>query len=85
MAPKREREVAGTPTEFHLHVRFRSPGATVIDYSEFRLRRYIDIVKEKGKLGQLQRLLVDYLAGKIMIAWKDGKPTYTNAPATSSD
>ena len=48
----------------------------VIDYSEHKLIRYIETVRDKQQKLVLMALLSDYLNGHVAIAWKHGRPLY---------
>ena len=65
-------------TEFQLH-RSQNPLTYVrgvFDYSEFRLRKYIEQVTDEQQKFTLQAVLKDYKAGKVAIAWKGGRPVW---------
>ena len=70
----------GECTEFQLHksqqTAFHGILRKVYDYSEFRLTRYIDRVKDAQQKLVLIALLHDYIAGHVAIAWKRGQPIW---------
>lgn len=67
-------------TEFTMHVSQRTEYAgsrsKFIDYTEFRLRKYIKSVDDKQQVMILNAMLVDYLTGNIAVAWRKGQPVY---------
>jgi len=65
-------------TEFQLH-RSQSPLTFVrgvLDYSEFRLKKYIEQVTDEQQKFTLISVLKEYKAGLVAIAWKAGKPVW---------
>jgi len=65
-------------TEFQLH-RSQNPLTflkNVLDYSEHRLKRYIDHVVDEQQKFTLISVLKEYRAGLVAIAWKAGKPVW---------
>ena len=67
-------------TEFTMHISQRTEYAgskyKFIDYTEHKLRRYIDSVNDKQQAMVLKAMLVDYLTGNIAVAWRKGQPVY---------
>lgn len=67
-------------TEFTMHISQRTEYAgskyKFIDYTEHKLRRYIDGVNDKQQAMVLKAMLVDYLTGNIAVAWRKGQPVY---------
>lgn len=65
-------------TEFSLHVRQKNIASKKypIDYSEHRLERYIDKVKDPQQKMVLIALLHDYIKGNVAVAWRRGHPVY---------
>lgn len=70
----------GECTEFQLHKSqqtiFHGIVKKVYDYSECKLERYIDRVKDSQQKLVLIALLHDYIAGHVAIAWKRGQPIW---------
>lgn len=67
-------------TEFTMHVSQKTEFAVakkkLIDYTEYRLRNYIDTVDDKQQKLVLTTMLADYLRGFIAVAWRRGQPVY---------
>ena len=68
----------GSCTEFQLH-KSQNPFTyhrNVFDYSEFRLKKYIDHVQDDQQKSTLESVFKDYISGRVAIAWKSGKPVW---------
>jgi len=65
-------------TEFSLHIRQKNVASKkyLIDYSERKLERYIDKVKDSQQKMVLIALLHDYIKGDVAVAWRRGHPVY---------
>lgn len=67
-------------TEFQLHksqyTKFTGIMHKIFDYSEFRLTRYLETVKDYQKKAILSDILAKYKRGFIAIAWKRGEPIW---------
>ena len=65
-------------TEFQVHKSHRGDvfGKHVIDYSEHRLRRHIQKVDDAQQKAIIENLIIDYVEGRVAIAWKKGKPIW---------
>jgi hypothetical protein len=68
-------------TEFQLHIsQFQSyfkNKKVLWDFSEHRLRWYIkNIIDDPQKKILINAILVDYINGRVAIAWKNGEPVY---------
>jgi len=66
-------------TEFTLHVTQKSEFSSkkkLIDYSEYKLRKYIDSVSDPQQKLILNVMLQDYVTGNIAVAWRKGQPVY---------
>ncbi len=65
---------------YQVHISAQKVDKTnVVDFSEYKLRRIIAIITDARQKQFLIRMLSDYLAGKILIAWEDGIiPFYTS-------
>lgn len=78
--PKNAQVKLGECTEFQLHKSqqtiFHGILRKVYDYSEKRLIRYIDTVKDAQQKLILVALLQDYIDGHVAIAWKRGQPVW---------
>ncbi len=70
----------GDCTEFQLHKSqqtiFHGILKKIFDYSEKRLIRYINTVKDVQQKLILVALLQDYIDGHVAIAWKRGQPIW---------
>jgi len=70
----------GECTEFQLHKSqqtiFHGILRKVLDYSEYRLIRYINLVKDPQQKLVLVALLQDYIDGNVALAWKRGQPIW---------
>lgn len=86
MKPPRKVSLAKTKpgecTSFQLHKSqqtiFSGLLNDVFDFTEHKLRRYIDGISEPEQLQTLHALLQDYLSGKVAIAWNKGVPVSIN-------
>jgi hypothetical protein len=69
-------------TDFAMHIsqksNFSHNKVKLIDYFEYKLRKYIDEVEDKQQLAALKKMLAEYLSGKIAVAWRSGQPVYLN-------
>ena len=78
--PKNTKVRPGECTEFQLHKSqqniFDGILDKVFDYTEYRLLKYIDRVKDAQQRLILVALLHDYTIGDVAIAWKRGKPVW---------
>jgi len=78
--PKNVPVKLGECTEFQLHKSqltiFQGILKKVFDYSEHRLVRYIDNVKDPQQKLVLVALLQDYIDGNVALAWKRGLPIW---------
>lgn len=63
-------------TEFMLHISQRTifNSKNTLDYTEFRLKRMIELTKDSKQQILLVAMLTDYTTGSIVIAWEHGKP-----------
>ena len=70
----------GECTEFQLHKSqqtiFHGILKKVLDYSEYRLLRHIETVKDQQQRLVLIALLHDYINGDVALAWKKGQPVW---------
>lgn len=78
--PKNVSVRPGECTEFQLHKSqqtiFNGIRKKIYDYSEHRLRRYIETIKDAQQEMVLVALLHDYIEGSVAIAWKRGQPVW---------
>lgn len=69
-------------TEFTMHVsqktEFANSKKKLIDYTEYKLIRYIEKVRDKQQELILNVMLVDYVKGNIAVAWRKGQPVYVS-------
>lgn len=67
-------------TEFCLHksqqTTMSGMQSKVIDYTEHRLIKYAETIKDEQQRIVLAALINDYVSGHVAIAWNRGKPTY---------
>lgn len=70
----------GECTEFQLHKSqqtiFQGILKKVFDYSEYRLRKHIETIKDPQQKLVLIALLHDYISGNVALAWKRGQPIW---------
>lgn len=70
----------GECTEFQLHksqqMIFNGIRRKIYDYSEHRLRRHIETIKDAQQKMILVALLHDYIVGSVAIAWRRGQPIW---------
>jgi len=70
----------GECTEFQLHKSqqtiFNGIRRKIYDYSEHRLRRHIETIKDPQQKMILVALLHDYTVGDVAIAWRRGQPIW---------
>jgi hypothetical protein len=78
--PRNGKTKLGECTEFQLHKSQQTAFAgimnKILDYSEYKLIKYIDTVKDAQQKLVLVALLHDYIAGHVAIAWKKGQPVW---------
>lgn len=84
--PGRKPDEACTEFQFHKsQVSFSSLSVrNVIDYTSFRLTRYIEQLKDEAQRKVLERVLNDYKSGLVAVAWKAGKPVWLNVTKETS-
>lgn len=67
-------------TDFVLHKSqqtiFTGIQKKIVDYTEHRLLRYAENVRDPQQKLQLMAMINDYRCGHIAIAWKRGRPIY---------
>ena len=66
-------------TEFQLHKSQLPNGMSkrnLFDYTEFRLKKYIEFLKDETQKETLLKVLHDYRTGMVAVAWKAGKPVW---------
>lgn len=67
-------------TDFVLHKSqqtiFSGLQQKIVDYTEHRLLRYANTVRDPQQKLVLMAMLSDYRDGKIAVAWKRGQPLY---------
>lgn len=65
-------------TEFQLHKSQLSTSTkrNLFDYTEFRLKKYIEKLDDEKQKITLTRILSDYKKGYLVIAWKSGRPVW---------
>jgi hypothetical protein len=70
----------GECTEFQMHksqqMAFAGLMHLVIDFTEHKLRRHIEKVKDAQQKLTLVALLNDYIIGSVAVAWKRGQPIW---------
>jgi len=78
--PKNTRIKPGESTEFQLHKSqqtiFSGILNRIVDFTEHRLRRHIETVKDTQQKLTLIALLQDYITGNVAVAWKRGQPIW---------
>jgi len=78
--PKNAKIKPGECTDFQMHksqqTAFTGIMHMVIDYTEHRLSRYIEKVKDAQQKLILVSLLKDYVAGNVAVAWRRGQPIW---------
>jgi hypothetical protein len=78
--PKNTKIKPGECTEFQMHksqhTAFTGIMHLVIDFTEHRLARYIEKIKDAQQKLILVALLQDYKIGNVAIAWKKGQPVW---------
>lgn len=50
----------------------------VIDYTEKRLIKYANTTTDPQQKLTIEVLIVDYVAGRVAVAWRRGSPTWVN-------
>lgn len=66
-------------TQFQLHKSQHSTRSrTLFDYSEFRLKRCIEKLKDEKQKEMLRGVLKQYKLGLVAIAWRRGQPVWLN-------
>jgi|SRR3990167_346088 hypothetical protein len=65
-------------TSFQLHksqqTMFNGTGSRVIDYTEHRLIKYAETIKDAQQKLVVMAMVIDYRAGNVAVAWKRGNP-----------
>lgn len=56
----------------------------LIDYTEIRLMKYIEQLKDKKQVSTIKRILEDYKEGYVAITWKSGRPSWLRITKESS-
>jgi hypothetical protein len=78
--PKKAKMKPGESTDFQLHKSqltiFSGILHMVFDYTEHKLRKHINIVKDEQQKLTLRELLKDYITGNVAVAWKKGQPIW---------
>ena len=78
--PKDTKVKVGETTEFHLHKSqytiFTGILHLVADYTEYKLKKCINEAVDKQQKNVLLKLLKDYIAGNVAVAWKRGQPVW---------
>lgn len=74
-------------TEFQLHKSqltiFQEILDQVIDYTEHRLKKYANSVKDHQQRAALLELVERYKKGMVAIAWKKGRPVWLSVTKDS--
>ena len=82
------RKPGETCTDFQLHKSQLFTGSmskrNIFDYTEFRLMRYIEKIKDETQKATLSKILKDYKSGMVAVAWKCGKPVWLSITKESS-
>lgn len=67
-------------TEFVMHKSqqaiFSDIQRKIVDYTEYRLLKYVAGVKDMQQKQVLMTLIKDYRDGKVAVAWRRGQPVY---------
>lgn len=73
-------------TEFQLHKSQLNTleSRNLIDYTEARLLKYIEQLKDKRQMVTIRTILEDYKKGFVAIAWKSGRPSWITVTKESS-
>lgn len=78
--PKKTKMKPGESTDFQLHKSqltiFSGILHRVFDYTEHKLRKHINVVKDEQQKLTLRELLRDYITGNVAVAWKKGQPIW---------
>lgn len=78
--PKDAKIKVGETTEFHLHKSqytiFTGILHLIADYTEYKLKRCIELATDKQQKNALFKLLNDYITGNVAVAWKKGQPVW---------
>lgn len=67
-------------TEFQLHKSQLTVFSVkcIIDYTEFKLKRFIKTVTDTQQNETLIKVLESYKRGMVAVAWKSGNPVWIN-------
>jgi len=69
--------IKNSSTEFQLHINYlQCLSKQLIDFSEKRLLKMIDIANDFERKSELKVILSDYVNGKIALAWQQGMPVW---------
>ena len=75
------RKPGETCTEFQLHKSqksFDGNKRNIFDYSEYRLKLYIEQTVDDQQKMTLKEVLANYKKGMVAVAWKSGRPVWIN-------
>lgn len=69
-------------TQFQLHksqmTEFAEFMRSTYDFTEHKLKRYVDSIDDDQKKQIFEMLLIDYIKGNVAIAWRRGEPLHIN-------
>lgn len=75
-------------TSFQLHksqqTAYDGMNKSIIDYTEHRLMKYAEKIKDAQQKMVVMAMVVDYRAGNIAVAWKRGRPIYVRVTKDNS-
>jgi hypothetical protein len=70
-------------TEFQLHMTqlpsYDKLKGKLVDFTEQKLLRYLDVVVDEQQIMALQDLIARYRRGLVAVGWRKGKPVYVDA------
>jgi hypothetical protein len=78
--PKEAAAKPGETTEFQLHKSqqaiFGGILKYVVDFTERKLSKCIEQTNDESQKTMLSNLLKEYVAGKVAVAWRRGRPVW---------
>lgn len=80
---KAVRSLGTTSTEFQLYKLQVVGSCQLIDYTEQRLKKFIETVNDPQQNMTLCAILDGYRACKVAISWRSGKPVWINVTRES--
>ena len=74
------KKIGDRSTAFQLHKSqlILSTGKNVIDFSEYRLKMFVQKITDEQQKQTIIDIIKQYCKGTVAIAWKEGKPVWVH-------